>query len=72
MAGQRADAKDIAADLTMPCKFGDVADIDQQFRREQTQIHRGHQALAARKHLRAVAMLASNSSAFRRWLRVYS
>jgi len=55
MAGQRPDGKDIAAHCDSP-QFGDLADIDEQFRRDQTQIHRGHQALAARKHLRLVSV----------------
>jgi hypothetical protein len=53
MARQRADGNNIAAYHDSP-QFGDLADIDDQFRRNQTQIHRGHQALAAREHLRLV------------------
>ena len=55
MTGQRTDGEDVAAhrDAT---QFGNFADIDDQFGRDQPQIHRGHQALAARKHFRPVPM----------------
>ena len=55
MARQRADGKDIAS-YGDSLQFGEPADIDEQFRRHQTQIHRGHQALATRKHLRRIAV----------------
>ena len=53
MARQRSDVKDIAPHRDAP-QFGELADVDDKFRRNQTQIHRGHQALAARQHLRLV------------------
>jgi hypothetical protein len=37
-------------------QLGDPADIDDQFRRNQTQIHGRHQALTTREHLGIVAM----------------
>ena len=37
-------------------QFGEPADIDNHFRRYQAQVHRRHQALAARKHLGVLAM----------------
>jgi hypothetical protein len=53
MTRQRTDGKDIAPHRDSS-QFGDLADIDDEFRRDQTQVHRGHQALAARQHLRLV------------------
>ena len=55
MARQRTDAED-AAPHRDSAQFGDLANIDDQFGRDQTQVHRGHQALAARQHLRPVAV----------------
>src|SRR6202035_2479437 len=52
---QRADVKDVALDRDPP-QFGDFADIDDEFRRDQTQVHRRHQALATRQQLGAVAV----------------
>ena len=63
MPGQRADAEHLAAHRD-PAQFGEPADIDDQFRGNQPQIHRRHQALAARQHLCASRhATASNSSA---------
>ena len=55
MARQRADGEDIAAQ-GYSLELGDRADIDHQFRTDQPQIHRGHQALATGQQLGAVAM----------------
>ena len=55
MARERADAKDIAPHGDAP-KLGNLANIDKEFRRDQTQVHRGHQTLAARQHLRFFPM----------------
>ena len=46
MAGQRTDSENIAGDGNA-AQFGELADIDDQFGRNQAQIHRRHQALAA-------------------------
>jgi len=53
VARQGTDAQDIASHPDA-AQFGDLADIDDEFRRNQTQVHRGHQALPARQHLRLV------------------
>ena len=55
MARQRADTKRLASHRDS-AQFREFADIDDQFRGDQPQIHRGHQALAARQHLRPLAM----------------
>ena len=55
MTGQRADPDDTARHRNT-AQLGEFADIDDEFGRDQAQIHRGHQALAARQHLRPVAM----------------
>src|SRR5262245_9427127 len=55
MPGQRADDERFALDRD-PAQFGEFADIDDHFRRNQPQIHRGDQALPARKHLRLLSM----------------
>ena len=46
VARQPADGEHIASDRDPP-KFGKLADIDNQFGRDQAQIHGRHQALAA-------------------------
>ena len=46
MARQRTDAQNTAPQRNS-AQFGDLADIDDEFGGYQTQIHRGHQALAA-------------------------
>ena len=55
MARQSTDADNVTFnnDATQLIQF---AYIDDQFRRDQTQIHRGQQALAAREHLGSVAV----------------
>jgi hypothetical protein len=55
MPGQRADDERFALDRDA-AQFGKSADIDDHFRRNQSQIHRGDQALPARKHPRLLAM----------------
>jgi hypothetical protein len=46
MPGQRADHQRVAAHRDA-AQLAEFADIDDQFRRKQAQIHRRHQALAA-------------------------
>jgi len=46
MARQRADVKDIVLYRDAP-EFPEFADVDEEFGRDQPQVHRGHQALAA-------------------------
>ena len=55
MAGQRADDERLALDRD-PAQFGELADIDNHVRRDQPQIHRGNQALPARKHPRLLTV----------------
>ena len=46
MARQRTDGEDVTPHRD-PAQLGEFADIDDQFGRDQPQIHRRHQALAA-------------------------
>jgi len=55
MARQRANGEDIAFDRD-PAKLSKLADIDNEFGRDQAQVHSRHQALAARQYPGLVAM----------------
>ena len=55
VARQRTDGEDAFLHRN-PAQLGQLADIDNEFGRDQAQIHRRQQALAARQHLGPVAM----------------
>ncbi len=56
VAGQRADPE-LAVGRTEPVELADPVDVDQDRGPRQTEVHRRHEALAARQHLRLVTML---------------
>ena len=53
-----------------PAQFGEFADIDDHLRRNEPQIHRGDQALPARKHPRLLPIQSKQFQRWRRWSRV--
>ena len=55
VTGQRANRKDVTIHRN-PAKLSQLADVDNEFGGDQAQIHRRHQALAARQYLGLVAM----------------
>jgi len=56
MPRQRADDERLVLHRNA-AQLPDIANVDDQFRRNQAQVHRGNQALAAGKHPRLLTML---------------
>ena len=70
MTRQRANSEQFAGHRNA-AQFREFADVDDEFGGDQPQVHRGHQALAARKHFCPVAVRGQQFQRIRvRWLRV--